>query len=66
MAKLLNCCGEADHLLFCNHYVASLTYSNTYSKTQDTHKDTRHKTQDTRHKIQDSRQIFIPTIVDAT
>ncbi len=25
----LNCCGEADHLLFCNHYAALLTYSNT-------------------------------------
>jgi hypothetical protein len=24
MAKWLNCCGEADHLLFCNHYSALL------------------------------------------
>ncbi len=29
MAKWLNCCGEADHLLFCNHYSALLTYTNT-------------------------------------
>ena len=27
MVKLLNCCGEADYLLFCNHYSALLTYS---------------------------------------
>ena len=24
MAKLLNCCGEVDHLLFCNHYFTHL------------------------------------------
>ena len=29
MAKRLNCCGEADHMLFCNHYDTLLTYSNT-------------------------------------
>jgi hypothetical protein len=29
MAKWLNCCGKADHLLFCNQYAALLTYSNT-------------------------------------
>jgi hypothetical protein len=31
MAKWLNCCGEADHLLFCLNYATLLTYSNTYS-----------------------------------
>ncbi len=24
MVKWLNCCGEADHLLFCNHYAGLL------------------------------------------
>ena len=28
MVKLLNCCDEADHLLFCNHYSTLLTYTN--------------------------------------
>ncbi len=30
MAKWLNCCGEGDHLLFCNHYATLLTYSLTH------------------------------------
>ncbi len=45
MAKLLNCCGEADHLIFCNHEATLLTYSIQYSRQ-------RHKTQDTRSKTQ--------------
>ena len=47
MAKWLNCCGEAVHLLLCNYYAALLTYSNT-CMTGDGRRDTGCRIQDSR------------------